>query len=173
MALLGRTTARLLRLSRNLSINELVCKASRNERTFSVSSKLSLMALSGFTETQLTVREAVMKRYSEHRFITASLTVSCVSVKPDSAMSDNLDETEKVRSFLDALQTSSLMLRFLDNRNRRAVVRPSNAIAHSTLKTILLLDQHAGGHENCGILKLLSELSAPQMPAMPALLWPN
>jgi hypothetical protein len=35
------------------------------------------------------------------------------------------------------LQTSSLMLRFLENRNRRAVVRPSNAIAHSTLKTIL------------------------------------
>ena len=66
MALLGRTTARLLRLSRNLSINELVCKASRNERTFSVSSKLSLMALSGFTETQLTVREAVMKRCSEY-----------------------------------------------------------------------------------------------------------
>lgn len=52
-------------------------------------------------------------------------------------MSDSLDDTEKVRSFLDALQTSSLMLRFLENRNRRAVVRPSNAIAHSTLKTIL------------------------------------
>jgi acyl-CoA dehydrogenase len=66
MALFGRISPRLLHFSRTLSINgRLSNEPTRNERMFSSSSKLSLMGLSGFTETQLTVREAVMKRCSQ------------------------------------------------------------------------------------------------------------
>src|ERR1700753_3883037 len=65
MAFSSRLSLRLLGVTRVAQINQSICKISRNERHFSSSSKLSLMGLSGFTETQLTVREAVMKRCSD------------------------------------------------------------------------------------------------------------